>query len=194
MRSTLELLLLTLIRDGIETPYELKTRADISLGSAVPALARLESDGLLKTSAPESRRSRRFEITAKGHRVLKQDWAEHLRSATTDVESVLRIAYLCWLNGRAPDAATFLDRAADRVAGMATMAVAESTRFGRRSGEVNSDAMRWLRARVQARRIRAEAEALRNLAAELKNVSAPKESATAKKKTKRRNKTSSRKL
>jgi DNA-binding PadR family transcriptional regulator len=193
MRSTLELLLLTLVRDGIGTPYELKTRADISLGSAVPALARLEKDGLLKTSAPRSRRSRRFEITTKGRRVLKQDWAEHLRSATTDVESVLRIAYLSWLNGRALDAATFLDRAADRVAGMATMAVAESTRFGRRSGEVNSDAMRWLRARVQARRIRAEAEALRNLSAELKNVSALKETGTTKKKA-RKSKTSSHKL
>jgi DNA-binding PadR family transcriptional regulator len=186
MRSTLELLLLTLIRDGIETPYELKTRADISLGSAVPALARLKTDGLLKTSGPEARRSRRFELTPKGHRVLKQGWSEHLRSATTDVDSVLRIAYLCWLNGRVLDASIFLDRAADRVAGMATMAAAETTRFGRRSGEVNSDAMRWLRARVQARRIRAEAEALRDLAEELRNVSAPKERGTTKNKTKRR--------
>jgi DNA-binding PadR family transcriptional regulator len=189
MRSTLELLLLTLIRDGIETPYELKTRADISLGSAVPALARLETDGLLKTSGPEARRSRRFELTPKGHRALKLDWSEHLRSATTDVDSVLRIAYLCWLNGRVLDASIFLDRAADRVAGMATIAAAESTRFRRRSGEVNSDSIRWLRARVQARRIRAEAEALRNLAAELKEAPVLKAKKTTKKKGK--NKSSS---
>jgi DNA-binding PadR family transcriptional regulator len=182
MRSTLELLLLTLVRDGLATPYEIKMRADISLGSAVPALARLETDGLLKTTGPEARRSRRFELTPKGNRALKQDWAVHLRSATTDVDSVLRIAYLCWLNGRVLDASIFLDRAADRVAGMATMAAAESTRFRRRSGEVNSDSIRWLRSRVQARRIRAEAEALRNLAAELKEAPVVKETRTIKKK------------
>src|SRR4051794_15977091 len=130
MRSNLELLLLSLVRDGLGTPYELKARADVSLGSAIPALARLESDGLVKASAMEARGSRRFTLTAKGIRILGAEWELQLQSPTTDVDSILRIAYLVWLNGSTGKAAIFLEKSADRIHELATMASSEATLFG----------------------------------------------------------------
>jgi DNA-binding PadR family transcriptional regulator len=171
MRSTLELLLLSLLQDGIATPYELKSRADISLGSSIPALARLEADGLIEASDPQPRRSRRFTLKTKGRTALKKDWSEHLQSSTTDVESILRIAYLAFLNKSSAKAAVFLEAAADRLRGLATMAHAESTRFDRRGAKVDNEELRWLRARVDERRVKAEAQELSALAQEVKKRS-----------------------
>ena len=42
MSTSLELFVLAMVRQGLATPYELKTKAGLSLGSTVPALARLE--------------------------------------------------------------------------------------------------------------------------------------------------------
>jgi DNA-binding PadR family transcriptional regulator len=167
MRSTLELLLLALLQDGLGTPYDLKSRADISLGSSIPALNRLEADGLIEASDPKSRRSRRFTLKTKGRTALKKDWSEHLQSPTTDVESILRIAYLACLNKSPGKAAVFLEAAADRLRGLAAMAHAEATRFDRRGAKVDNDALRWLRARVDERRVKAEAQELSVLAQEL---------------------------
>jgi DNA-binding PadR family transcriptional regulator len=172
MRSTLELLLLALLQDGISTPYELKSRADISLGSSIPALTRLEADGLIQASDPQSRRSRRFTLNTKGRSALKKDWSVHLQSSTTDVESILRITYLACLNKSSGKAAVFLEAAADRLRGLATTAHAEATRFGKSGAKVDNEELRWLRARVDERRVKAEAQELSALAHELKKRSA----------------------
>ena len=42
MSTSLELFVLAMVRRGLATPYELKTKAGLSLGSTVPVLARLE--------------------------------------------------------------------------------------------------------------------------------------------------------
>jgi len=39
-----------MVRQGLATPYDLKTKAGLSLGSTVPALARLEKDSLVEAS------------------------------------------------------------------------------------------------------------------------------------------------
>jgi DNA-binding PadR family transcriptional regulator len=47
MNTSLELFVLAMLQQGLATPYELKTKAGLSLGSTVPALARLEKDALV---------------------------------------------------------------------------------------------------------------------------------------------------
>jgi hypothetical protein len=51
------------------------------------------------------------------------------------------------------------------------MAHAESTRFDRRGAKVDNEELRWLRARVDERRVKAEAQELSALAQELKKRS-----------------------
>jgi DNA-binding PadR family transcriptional regulator len=82
MSTSLELFVLAMVRQDLATPYELKTKAGLSLGSTVPVLARLQQDGLVKASEEGARRSRKFSITAKGNKVLEQGWAEQLKSTT----------------------------------------------------------------------------------------------------------------
>lgn len=185
MRSSLELLLLTLIRDGLGTPYELKTRADISLGSTVPALARLEDAGLVKASkTPQSRSIRRFNITVEGARTLKNEWRQQLNSSPNDIESVLRIAYLALLNDETEECAEFLKRSAEQAKGLATLAKAEVERFARRSAGTDTETLRWLRARLALRRLESESNELRRLADEVRDS---KPSKAGKKPPKRRN-------
>jgi hypothetical protein len=170
MRSTLELLLLSLMQDGMGTPYELKTRAHISLGSSIPALTRLEADGLIQASDPQPRRSRRFTLKTKGRIALKKGWSRHLKSSTTDVESILRITYLACLNKSSGKAAAFLESAAVRLRGLATMAQAEVSRFGRQGKGADNETLRWLRARLEVRRIEAEADEMILLAKDLRKT------------------------
>jgi DNA-binding PadR family transcriptional regulator len=112
VRSNLELFVLALLQGGHSTPYELKTKAGLSLGSTVPALARLGEDGLVKASEPGLRRSRKYSITAKGTKVLNQDWTGQMATHTNDIDSILRIAYLAWLNGDKTACAKFMERSA----------------------------------------------------------------------------------
>lgn len=187
MRSSLELLLLSLVREGLGNAYELKTRADISLGSAVPALARLESDGLL-LAFEQARGGLRYTTTAAGDQALDDGWVEQLESTSSDIDSILRIAYLAWRQGNPQAAASYLDSAAERLRDLSTVAKAERARFGKRAERVDSDSLRWLRARVEARRIRAELEELTALASELRSISSSRHPASppiASKKSKR---------
>lgn len=97
MRTSLELFVLAMVRQGLATPYELKTKADLSLRSTVPVLARLEKDTLVKASEKGARRSRKFSITAKGTKALTQGWAEQLATEhTTSIRSsALRLSPGC---------------------------------------------------------------------------------------------------
>ena len=167
MRSNLELLVLALVRHGLETPYDLKAKADVSLGSSIPVLNRMEAEGLLKVTKPQARRSRRFTITPKGAQVLKHEWTEVLDDPTNDPEAILRIAYLVWLNGSSQNAAAYLYQAADRLKSMAAVTKAQCDRFGSRGPKVDHDAMRWLRCRVAGSRLLAEAKELQLLGEEL---------------------------
>jgi DNA-binding PadR family transcriptional regulator len=99
MSSSLELFVLAMVQQGLATPYELKTKAGLSLGSTVPVLARLEKDTLVKASEEGARRSRKFSITAKGAKALTHGWVEQLATEHTDLDSILRIACLAWLHG-----------------------------------------------------------------------------------------------
>jgi DNA-binding PadR family transcriptional regulator len=164
MRTNLELFVLAMVQQGLATPYELKTKAGLSLGSTVPVLARLERDALVKASKEGARRSRTFSITAKGVKVLTQGWSEHVATRPKDIDSILRIAYLAWLNGDSATCAKFMERSAESLRGWATSRRAEADRLHSRIGEEpDGEAFMWLRMYTKATQASAEAAALVDL-------------------------------
>jgi DNA-binding PadR family transcriptional regulator len=167
MRTTLELYVMALVRAGIRTPYELKVRADLSLGSTIPALGRLEKEGLIKASELGARRSRRYSVTSKGEKILRTAWREQLDAQPTDLDSILRITYLIWIHKSPNEAAGYLRQSGLRLASLAKVADAEAIRFGKNIRIVDNEAMRWLRARVQARGWTAEADELLRISKDL---------------------------
>ena len=170
MRSNLELLLLSLISDGLQTPYELKARTDLSLGSTVPALARLHADGFVKASDIQTRRSRRFTLTAKGAKVLEKECLLHLQDTPTDVESAIRIAYLALRYGHAASAADILRRVSDSLLGQAITAKAEATSFTRHEDVISPAMLRRLRAQIEGQRLEGSAQALLQLANDISSL------------------------
>jgi DNA-binding PadR family transcriptional regulator len=161
VRSNLELFVLALVQGGHSTPYELKTKAGLSLGSTVPVLARLEKDALVKASEPGLRRSRKYSITAKGTKVLTQGWAEQLATRPNNVDSILRIAYLAWLNEDKPACAKFMESSAESLRGWASSRSAEADRLAASVGDKpDGDAFMWLRTYCEAARAKTDAAAL----------------------------------
>src|ERR1051326_3610450 len=96
--TNLELFVLAMVQLGLETPYDLKAKAGLSLGSTIPLLARLTETGLLKASDPDRRNSRKYSVTREGASALRHGWKAML-TGDTDTDSALRIAYLAWHNG-----------------------------------------------------------------------------------------------
>ena len=86
MLRTLDLFLLTLVRDGIKTPYEWQARASVSLGASLPAVKRL-LEGRLVTEAekkdPEDAESSK----------LPGPGGKYCRTSAS-------ISSKCWMNGR----------------------------------------------------------------------------------------------
>lgn len=98
-RSTLDLFLLALIRDGVSTLYELREHAGLSVGGTKPALQRLENDKLIEGGSAGVRNKQTYILTAAGRKIL----AVQLRAAVefapmkpyADTESILRLVTLC---------------------------------------------------------------------------------------------------
>jgi DNA-binding PadR family transcriptional regulator len=168
MSTSLELFVLAMVRHGLETPYDLKTKAGLSLGSTVPALARLEKDGLVKASEEGARRSRKFSITAKGAKVLAQEWPRHLTSDLTDLDSILRVAFLAWMHGDGKACQEFLKRSAGSLRGWAGSLRAESERLSSKvASAADGTAFVWMNKRCEASRAEADAAALTELSAQI---------------------------
>lgn len=166
MRSSLELLLLSFVQDGLSTPYDLKAKAGLSLGSTIPALTRLEQDGLLRSSERASRNSRSFRLTPRGLKTLEeQEW--RTPPSTPDPEGLLRIAYLSWKRGSQREAERTLREASLELTGLANVCLSEAERFGSSSSPVNTNSYRWLRSRIESARLRAVGEELKKLADEI---------------------------
>jgi DNA-binding PadR family transcriptional regulator len=150
-----------MVRQGLATPYELKTKAGLSLGSTVPVLARLKTDALVKASKEGARRSRKFSITAKGTKALTQGWAEQLATEHTDLDSILRVACLAWLNGDTKACQEFMKRSAGGLRGWAGSLRAEADRLAAKIGESpDGDIYVWLRTHCEATRAETDATTL----------------------------------
>ena len=161
MRTNLELFVLAMVQQGLATPYELKTKAGLSLGSTVPVLARLEKNALVKASEEGARRSRKFSITAKGTKALTQSWAEQSATEHTDLDSILRVACLAWMNGSMKACQEFMKHSADGLRGWAGSLRAEAERIAARLGDSpNADTFVWLRTYCEAARAETDAAVL----------------------------------
>jgi DNA-binding PadR family transcriptional regulator len=92
-RSTLEVLILSLLRQGLTTTYDLQAQAGLSLGATVPALRRLALAKLV--ARKELGRRIEFSITREGEKTLGSWTVPH--QAPTDMDDLLRSAYLAWV-------------------------------------------------------------------------------------------------
>jgi DNA-binding PadR family transcriptional regulator len=170
MNTNLELFVLAMVQQGLATPYELKTKAGLSLGSTVPALARLEKDARVKASEAGARRSRQFSITAKGAKALTQGAAQQLAIEHTDLDSILRVACLAWLQGDTKACQEFMKRSAAGLRGWAGSLRAEADRVAAKIGDKpDGDTLVWLRTHCEAARAETDAAALIELSDRIAN-------------------------
>ena len=84
-----------LLDRGLQTPYDLHSKGGLSLGSAVPALRRLEEAGLVRKKVPagSSKRPRHwFLLSAAGRKVTRGGWIHLLKAPPpSDFDAVLRL-------------------------------------------------------------------------------------------------------
>jgi DNA-binding PadR family transcriptional regulator len=155
-RSSLELLILALLKQGMSTTYDL-LKADLSLGATVPALKRLAAAKLV--TRKEVGRRIEFSVTREGEKALAS-WTAPTR-ASTDMDDLLRSAFLAWTAGGKNDAAVLLRQAVrargrwaeelrDQIAGVE---LPLATKPG-------ADSYRWLRTVAEAERAAADVRAL----------------------------------
>ncbi len=115
--TTLELFLLTLIGQGLNTPYQLKATAGLSVGATLPALNRLKERKLLQRAEVAARNKQEFEVTPLGKTIMisetKRLLAEAKTTPLTDTESALRLAALAFFNKKRDAAASLLESAGE---------------------------------------------------------------------------------
>ena len=167
--TNLELFVLAMVQQGLETPYDLKAKAGLSLGSTIPLLARLTKAGLLKASDPDRRNSRKYFVTREGASTLRHGWKEMLKTASTDTDSALRIAYLAWHSAARDEAPIFLRKSADALAGLVGTRKSEAARLRRALSQLapGPNGYRWFRMEIESDRLAAEASGLRRIAKRL---------------------------
>jgi DNA-binding PadR family transcriptional regulator len=116
-QSVLDLFILSVLDRGLETPYDLNRQGGLSLGSTVPALRRLETEGLVRKKAPvgSSKRPRHwFQLSAAGRKLARGGWILLLKDhPPSDFDAVLRLADMAQhYRARPADIVTFLEAAA----------------------------------------------------------------------------------
>lgn len=166
--TDLDLFILALVQRGCATPYELKVRAGISIGSSGPVLDRLAKEGLLKKSVPGVRDKSEFSITKSGTKKLDAGWQTLLASRPTDPDAILRITYLAWALGRQDAVMKFVNGAGDTLANAAAVRKAEANQLQAASDSAGPEAFRWLKTRFEAARLEAQSKELKALGQEIK--------------------------
>jgi DNA-binding PadR family transcriptional regulator len=160
-----------LVDQGWKTPYRLKEAAGISVGAALPALNRLQSQGLLKRAEVAARKKQEFDVTSAGKKAVSNEMKRLLKDCRetppNDAESALRLAALAFFSKRRGIAVSLLKstgevrrRQARLRSEQATNVVAtDLATLYRRMGEA-----------CEAARSEAEAEAMITLAGQLKRI------------------------
>jgi DNA-binding PadR family transcriptional regulator len=159
-RSNLETFLLALIEAGVRTPYDMMSKAGVSLGSSLPALNRLSKAGLLQVSPGPARRIRVFTPTEKGLEALERERQNQLKSTPHDLDSILRTASLVWVDGK--ECNRFLKEAGARL----KLRLKKQRDSAKATANVKSalqDRYRWLRRSIEVTRREAEIAALFDL-------------------------------
>jgi len=111
----LDLFLLALIAEKIDTPYRWQRQAAVSTGASLPSIRRLASLGLVREAEPGPRGRRRFNLTRAG-RIELNKIAEYVEAALQkdllDMESLLRLVSMAHANGRHDLVTALLKKAA----------------------------------------------------------------------------------
>lgn len=115
--SVLDLYILSLLDRGFRSPYDLLSMGGLSLGSAVPALRRLQASGLVRRKASVSSSKRPlhlFQLSASGKKLARQGWIPLMENQPpSDLEAVLRLVDVAQHNRAKPaQIAAFLESAA----------------------------------------------------------------------------------
>jgi DNA-binding PadR family transcriptional regulator len=161
-RSSLELLILALLKQGLSTTYDLQVQAGVSLGASVPALKRLAAAKLV--TRKEVGRRLEFSITREGEKALAS-WTAPQRPPT-DMDDLLRAAYLAWITGDGKSQAAALLRQGIRARNRWAEELQDQLAGGELPlpGKPGPESYRWLRTVVEAERAAADVQALEALA------------------------------
>ena len=166
-REDLDLFLLALISEGIDTPYRMQSLAGISQGTSLQAIKRLLKNGQVRSSAEGSRRRKTWSLTRAGRNRLQRDYPPRASQGplNSNFESVLRTALLmAFVHGDFKSASSILSAAATR---LKTIDQDET----QKRGEVPKIASVYTRMRRlrMAQIARVEAEILAQLALDLRS-------------------------
>jgi DNA-binding PadR family transcriptional regulator len=150
-RSSLEVFILVLISQGLTTTYALQS---LSLGASVPALKRLQDAGLVSKKIVGRRHE--FSLTRLG-KVAMSDWKIGKARFPTDLDDVLRTAFLAGLMRDRSGATNILHQAAKARRRAAEERSEEADRLQKDIGtKFDLNAYQWLRAKTEAARLSAE--------------------------------------
>ena len=116
-REDLDLFLLALISQGIDTLYRMQSLAGISQGTSLQAIQRLFEHGLIRSSAEGSRRRKTWSLTRAGRSRLQRDSRPRTSQglSNSNFEGLLRTALLmAFVHGDFQSASSVLSAAATR--------------------------------------------------------------------------------
>ena len=164
----LDLFILALVQRGCATPYDLKAKAGISIGSSAPVLERLADDGQLKKSGRGIRDKVQFSVTKLGEKKLGKGWQALLATRPTDPDAILRIVFLAWALGEQDVLEEFIDSAADSLRNAAAVRRAEAGQVKAACLGVGAEAFRWLKTSLEAARIAAQSKELKELGEQIR--------------------------
>jgi DNA-binding PadR family transcriptional regulator len=168
----LELFVLALLRQGINTPYRLQAEAGLSPGATLPVLTRLQQGGHVRRGRSGPRGRAEYEITAAGRSFLKNNWRSLMEGpASSEVETIFRVVALALFSGADQSAiANYLKNAADqRLKGQQHRYRTKLTLNWPGTGSM-SEFYGQMRQMYAASRLTTEAKALRNLAVRIKKI------------------------
>lgn len=167
--TSLELFLLNLVSQGLNTPYLLKMSAGLSVGATLPALNRLNGRKLLQRAATAARNKQEFEVTPLGKKIMTSETKRLLAQAKTtppsDTESTLRLAALAFFFKKRDAAMTLL-----RSVGESRLSLAQvkAKKFDHVATSDLPNIYRNLSETCEAARLEAEGHTLIALAAKFK--------------------------
>ncbi len=92
-RTSLNVFVLAAVEAGLDSAYDLHRYADLSIGTTLPLLNRLQAAGLVR-SKPAARRSRQYSLTSKGRLALRRSWSNILTAVPREFDAVLRLVYI----------------------------------------------------------------------------------------------------
>jgi DNA-binding PadR family transcriptional regulator len=165
-REDLDLFLLALISQGIDTPYRMQSLAGISQGTSLQAIKRLLKDGQVRSGAEGTRRRKAWSLTRAGRNRLQRDSRSRASQSpvNSNFEALLRTALLmAFVHRDFQSASSILSAAATR-----PKKIEDETQKRGEVPEIASVYSRIRRLRM-ARIARVEAEILRQLALDLRS-------------------------